>query len=48
MSDNEQIPGLGFWSRRSSVSHGSMPMEFPDFTRGKWQQRTVSAIATQV
>ena len=31
-----------------SVGRGSMPMEFPDFTRGKWQQRTVSAIATQV
>jgi predicted dehydrogenase len=32
----------------ASVSRGSEPIEFPDFTRGKWQQRTVSAIATQV
>jgi hypothetical protein len=32
----------------TSVSRGSQPMEFPDFTRGKWQQRKVSAIATQV
>jgi predicted dehydrogenase len=31
----------------ASVSRGSAPMEFPDFTRGKWRQRTVSAIATQ-
>jgi len=31
----------------SSVSHGSAPIEFPDFTRGKWQQRKVSAIAIQ-
>jgi len=31
----------------ASVAHGSAPMEFPDFTRGKWQQRKVSAIATQ-
>jgi predicted dehydrogenase len=31
----------------ASVSHGSQPMEFPDFTRGKWQERSVSAIATQ-
>ena len=31
----------------ASVSHGSAPMEFPDFTRGKWKQRKVSAIATQ-
>jgi hypothetical protein len=30
----------------SSVSRGSMPIEFPDFTRGKWRQRTISAIAT--
>jgi predicted dehydrogenase len=29
----------------SSVNHGSAPMKFPDFTRGKWQQRQVSAIA---
>jgi predicted dehydrogenase len=31
----------------SSVSHGSALIEFPDFTRGKWQQRQASAIATQ-
>jgi hypothetical protein len=30
-----------------SVSRGSAPIEFPDFTQGKWQQRTISAIATQ-
>lgn len=32
----------------ASVSHGSAPMEFPDFTRGKWQVRKISTIATQV
>lgn len=32
----------------ASVSHGSAPMEFPDFTRGKWKLRKASAIATQV
>jgi predicted dehydrogenase len=32
----------------ASVSKGSAPIEFPDFTRGKWQMRKVSAIATQV
>ncbi len=31
----------------ASVSRGSAPMEFPDFTRGKWRERAVSAIATQ-
>ncbi len=31
----------------SSVAKGSAPMEFPDFTQGKWQMRTASAIATQ-
>ncbi len=31
----------------SSVSQGSAPVEFPDFTRGKWRERAVSAIATQ-
>jgi hypothetical protein len=31
----------------SSVGRGSIPVEFPDFTGDKWQQRTVSAIATQ-
>ncbi len=31
----------------ASVSRGSAPVEFPDFTRGKWRQRSVSAIATQ-
>ncbi len=30
-----------------SVSRGSAPVEFPDFTRGKWSSRTASAIATQ-
>ncbi|WP_263381816.1 Gfo/Idh/MocA family protein [Granulicella arctica] len=32
----------------ASVSKGSAPIDFPDFTRGKWKQRTVSTIATQV
>lgn len=31
-----------------SVAQGSAPMQFPDFTRGKWQQRSISAIATQM
>ena len=31
----------------TSVSRGSAPVEFPDFTQGKWTERTVSAIATQ-
>jgi predicted dehydrogenase len=31
----------------ASVSRGSAPIEFPDFTLGKWQQRHASAIATQ-
>jgi hypothetical protein len=31
----------------TSVSNGSMPIEFPDFTQGKWMQRSASAIATQ-
>ncbi len=31
----------------ASVSRGSAPVEFPDFTRGKWRDRAVSAIATQ-
>jgi hypothetical protein len=30
-----------------SVKHGSAPVKFPDFTRGHWKDRTVSAIATQ-
>lgn len=30
----------------SSVSRGSAPVEFPDFTRGSWQKRPDSAIAT--
>lgn len=29
-----------------SVARGSMPVEVPDFTRGKWNQRTASQIAT--
>ena len=32
----------------ASVSRGSAPIEFPDFTRAKWMQRNISAIATQV
>lgn len=31
----------------ASVSHGSAPMDFPDFTGGRWQQRQGSSIATQ-
>ncbi len=31
----------------TSVSNGSAPIEFPDFTQGKWMQRNASAIATQ-
>jgi predicted dehydrogenase len=31
-----------------SVRGGSMPAEFPDFTRGIWSQRNASAIATLV
>lgn len=31
----------------TSVSRGSAPVEFPDFTSGKWQERKASAIATQ-
>jgi len=31
----------------TSVSRGSAPVEFPDFTAGKWKQRSISAIATQ-
>lgn len=30
-----------------SVSNGSKPVEFPDFTRGKWTERSASGIATQ-
>ena len=30
-----------------SVAGGSAPAKFPDFTRGKWQERAVSQIATQ-
>jgi hypothetical protein len=30
-----------------SVSRGSAPVEVPDFTRGKWQAREISKIATQ-
>jgi hypothetical protein len=32
---------------KASVAEGSAPMKFPDFTRGKWTERTVSQIATQ-
>jgi len=31
----------------TSVSHGSAPVAFPDFTGGKWRDRAISAIATQ-
>jgi hypothetical protein len=31
----------------TSVSRGSSPVEFPDFTQAKWMQRNISAIATQ-
>ncbi len=31
----------------ASVSRGSAPVEVPDFTRGKWQERKASAIALQ-
>jgi hypothetical protein len=31
-----------------SVSRGSAPVDVPDFTRGKWQAREISKIATQV
>jgi len=30
-----------------SLAHGSAPAKFPDFTRGRWQQRKASQIATQ-
>jgi len=30
-----------------SVRRGSAPVEFPDFTAGKWKDRPISAIATQ-
>jgi hypothetical protein len=30
-----------------SVRRGSAPVEFPDFTQGKWKDRPISAIATQ-
>ncbi|MGA3035796.1 MAG: Gfo/Idh/MocA family oxidoreductase [Terracidiphilus sp.] len=30
-----------------SVRRGSAPVEFPDFTGGKWKERPISAIATQ-
>ena len=30
----------------SSVAKGSAPVDFPDFTRGRWKQRQASAIAT--
>ena len=32
---------------RASVAAGSAPQPFPDFTRGKWQARSASPIATQ-
>jgi len=32
---------------RASVAGGSIPMKFPDFTRGQWQKRASSQIALQ-
>ena len=32
---------------RASVAGGSVPVKFPDFTRGRWHERTASQIATQ-
>lgn len=32
---------------RASLAAGSAPVKFPDFTRGKWQERKASQIATQ-
>ncbi len=32
---------------RASLAAGSAPVKFPDFTRGKWRDRTASQIATQ-
>jgi len=32
---------------RMSVESGSAPVKFPDFTRGRWEQRSISQIATQ-
>jgi hypothetical protein len=32
---------------RVSIANGSAPAKFPDFTRGRWRQRTASQIATQ-
>lgn len=32
----------------ASVAHGSAPVEFPDFTRGRWKQRSISSIATSM
>jgi hypothetical protein len=32
---------------KASVANGSAPMKFPDFTRGRWQERSASQIATQ-
>ncbi len=32
---------------RASIASGSAPAHFPDFTRGRWQERKASQIATQ-
>jgi len=32
---------------RASVATSSAPMKFPDFTRGRWRERSASQIATQ-
>lgn len=33
---------------RQSAEQGSLPVKFPDFTRGQWQKRSASALATLV
>jgi len=30
---------------QTSLAHGSAPVKFPDFTRGRWKERSGSAIA---
>jgi len=32
---------------KASVANGSAPQKFPDFTRGRWHERSASQIATQ-
>jgi hypothetical protein len=33
---------------RRSIANGSAPEKFPDFTRGRWNERSASQIATQI